>query len=60
MASGSACPLLRVASGQEEPAPQWDKPTGVFLAALNPDPHFFTIIYVCTEQMKARNFGFKK
>ena len=47
--SGSACPLLRVASGQEEPVLQWDKPVGVFIAALNPDPHFFLPLHVCTE-----------
>lgn len=45
-ASGSACPLLHVASGQEEPASPRDKPVGVFIAALNQDPLFFTIIYM--------------
>lgn len=48
-ASGSACPLLHVASGQEEPALPWDKPVGVFIAALNRDPPFFLPLYVCTE-----------
>lgn len=47
-ASGSACPLLHVASGQEEPVSQWDKPAGVFIAALNPGSHFF-YHYMCVQ-----------
>lgn len=50
--SGTTRPVLPVASGQREPAWQWDKPVGVFIAAPNLDPPFFFFflpLYMCTE-----------